>query len=206
MSAQIEIKDNTYTQVQECSLSAEQIYSKAKKWASRAFVDLSNVLKIDDAEHHEFVIKAIISQPVHKEYNGLRVVKNKVYSTLTVTCKDNKYRVKFEDLYVKIHQDNSKVPANADKHFEMTFTEFEKMANDLSNKYKTINAKYKSLNAKQEEGKLTKEEKSELKQLHKELVPLSWTTSYKDDVQRVKNDIERMIKGLHNEVVKDDDF
>lgn len=79
----------------ENKLSANDIYSRTREWISKTFKTYKATVQLEDNENHKIVLKG------RSEMNGIDLNKNikpcfHTY-TITVECKDNKYRLKIED-------------------------------------------------------------------------------------------------------------
>lgn len=97
---------NSYSKVFNASSSAKSKHLNAKEWVAKTFGDYKSVLQFEDDENYKLIIKGF-SNLITKnssEANGLVniTVIPKMSYTLTIDCKDDKYRIKIEDINFKI--------------------------------------------------------------------------------------------------------
>lgn len=93
----------SYTKVYYDSIvPALQKFNNAKEWVATSFGDYQNVLQYEDRESFKIIIKA--SAPIEKVFDtaNVRISYEPILNfTLTIDCRDDKFRMKFEnmDLY-----------------------------------------------------------------------------------------------------------
>lgn len=101
--------DNSLIRVYETSSNnAEKKHLLAKEWAAKKFGDYKSVLQFEDDQTHKIIIKG------HSD-----VYKGNLSYTITIDSKDDKYRVKIEDLIVKDYAELSD-----DKKGDISFHEY----------------------------------------------------------------------------------
>ena len=101
--------DNSLTRVYETSSNnAEKKHLLAKEWAAKKFGDYKSALQFEDDQTHKIIIKG------YSNVNG-----GILSYTITVDSKDDKYRVKIEDLIVKDYAESPD-----DKKRDISFREY----------------------------------------------------------------------------------
>ena len=90
----------SYTKVYYDSIvPALQKFNNAKEWVATSFGDYQSVLQYEDRETYKIIIKA--RQPIEKVFD---MANNHIYYepilnfTLTIDCRDDKFRMKFENM------------------------------------------------------------------------------------------------------------
>lgn len=88
------IKDGKvyYSDVIQSNGTADQLYTSARSWTAKNFVNAQNVIQMDDPTSHKMIIKA--SCPVSKDGQFF-------YYTLTIQTKDGRYRYELSDFLMQ---------------------------------------------------------------------------------------------------------
>lgn len=84
--------------VYESNVPVEQKMLNAKTWIAKNFGDYKSVLQYEDSENHRIIIKghATVSTEVHGDALG----KHTAYFTSTYDFKEDRYRIKYEDIRI----------------------------------------------------------------------------------------------------------
>ena len=119
-------EDNSYTKVfNDSNISKKEMYQNVKRWVSKSFGSYKAVIQYEDAENTSLTLKGII--PI--EITDVDAANYTVYNvgldfTLSIDCRDNKYRLKFENLSVKGTRSVSLGLAKSIKHIDLPLSEF----------------------------------------------------------------------------------
>ncbi len=76
------------------SLPKEKIYNTCKAWVARSFNSANDVIQYDNKEEGKMIVKGFFKM---SEAILWETQTTDVYFTLTITCKDNKYRIQVFD-------------------------------------------------------------------------------------------------------------
>ncbi|KAA5261851.1 DUF4468 domain-containing protein [Bacteroides faecis] len=93
---------SSYSKVFDYSSSAKLKHLNAKEWIAKTFGDYKSVLQFEDEDNYKLIIKGF-SNLMTENSNGAGglvtiVEKPKMNFVLTIDCKDDRYRVKIEDI------------------------------------------------------------------------------------------------------------
>lgn len=99
----IDILKNDIFVINETSCNKNTEYANAKEWIAKTFGDYNSVVKLDDNENKKIILKG--RTEFLKSTNDLDIfatttIKHLLF-TMTIECKDLKYRVGFSDLSVE---------------------------------------------------------------------------------------------------------
>ncbi|MBQ6771325.1 MAG: DUF4468 domain-containing protein [Bacteroidales bacterium] len=90
----------SYTKVYYDSIvPALQKFNNAKEWVATSFGDYQSVLQYEDRETFKIIIKA--RKPIEKVYDTANIrisYEPNLNFTLTIDCRDDKFRMKFENM------------------------------------------------------------------------------------------------------------
>ncbi|NDV84892.1 DUF4468 domain-containing protein [Bacteroides sp. 51] len=101
--------NSSYTLINENAIPKNVKFSNVKQWVAKTFGDYKSVLQYEDPENCKIIIKGIVGMEKYTYYvNEKRVVgKPDLSFTLTIDCKDDKYRLKFENMTVDLVEDRT---------------------------------------------------------------------------------------------------
>lgn len=85
------------SEVVEISMNKNKLYSNAQEWITRTFGDYKSVIQFEDPQKGRLIIKGL-SRINYVEQNQLGIIKEKMNYTITIDCKDNKYRYIISDI------------------------------------------------------------------------------------------------------------
>lgn len=94
-----------FTEIVETALSSKELYVNAQEWIAKTFGDYKRVIQFEDSENGKLVLKGIspidfTSATVKVEgFTGMST-KERINYTLTIECKDGKYRYRINDVFV----------------------------------------------------------------------------------------------------------
>ena len=94
-------KDFKESDVIEVKLNKKQIHSNAKDWIVKTFGDYKSVLQFEDDD--KIIIKGysdLDAKIRDISVSDLHTIDTKVYYTLTIESKENKFRYKLDDIYI----------------------------------------------------------------------------------------------------------
>lgn len=99
-------EDQSYSKTFDDSIPALTKYDNAKVWIAKTFGDYSKVVQYEDSEKCRLILKA--SAPIENVYT--RDATNQytttwfstLHFTLTIDCKNEKFRLKFEDMKCEV--------------------------------------------------------------------------------------------------------
>lgn len=85
-----------FTEVVETELKKKQLFANAKEWVATTFGDYKSVLQFEDNENCKLIIKgsSAVDFYISKIVPGksMTVTKEKINYTVTIECKNNRYR------------------------------------------------------------------------------------------------------------------
>jgi hypothetical protein len=128
-----------FLEVLEVNLPKEKLYANAKEWVAKTFGNYKSAIQLEDDPNYRLIIKGV--SPI--DYISSTVVavvttSEKVSYTISIDCKDNKYRYIFNDILVHRSYDvlGSPVdlaPFNPDKNLDDIQSRIKEI-NELENK------------------------------------------------------------------------
>lgn len=130
-----------FTEVVNTSLTKDKLYYNAQDWIAKTFGDYKKVIQFEDKENGKLIMKGI-SNVDYIARNDVSVFKESMDYTITIECKDNKFRYKIEDIIVnqnyKIGDYSGTIQMNPHKHLEIIDREKKEYENlkELSNQKK----------------------------------------------------------------------
>ena len=210
---------NSYTKILKASSPAKSKHLNAKEWVAKTFGDYKSVLHFEDDENYKLIIKGFsnLAAENSSDADGLirTVEKPKMSYTLTIDCKDDKYRIRFEDISFEIDRTFSVLGSS--NHSTTSCDYFKFIENDsleYANKIMDISRnieKLKSIDTSLMKKKELKRHNEELKS-QQELL-LSKINAQKEHIIRaegrdilVRTTICNLVNSLSNSMEKDDDF
>lgn len=119
--------DCSYSKIYNDSTPKSIKFSNTKEWIAKTFGDYKSVLQYEDAENCKIIIKGISALRDIISYDGkTRIIeKPDLLFTLIVECKDDKYRLKFENMTVNdIKQKEVSLLAKSETKLTYTIDEF----------------------------------------------------------------------------------
>lgn len=116
----------SYTKVYYDSIiPALQKFNNAKEWVATSFGDYQSVLQYEDRESFKIIIKA--SAPIEKVFDtaNVRISYEPILNfTLTIDCRDDKFRMKFENMNLDTKRTLIGPLGNIQSDVSFTITEF----------------------------------------------------------------------------------
>ncbi len=106
------------SEIVEISMTKNKLYSNAQEWITRTFGDYKSVIQFEDPQNGRLIIKGL-SRINYVEQNQLGIIKEKMNYTITIDCKDHKYRYIISDINIISsfivfgHENNSKITHNS---------------------------------------------------------------------------------------------
>lgn len=94
-----------FSETVETNLSSKELFANAQEWIARIFGDYKSVIQFEDSENGKLVLKG--STPIDFTSATVKVdgvtgmsTKERINYTLTIECKDGKYRYRLNDVFV----------------------------------------------------------------------------------------------------------
>lgn len=92
-----------FTEIVETPLKKDVLYANAKEWVAKTFGDYKSVLQFEDNDNCKLIIKGISETEYYiafKQKNTMQetATMEKVKYTITIECKDGRYRYKIGDI------------------------------------------------------------------------------------------------------------
>lgn len=84
----------------ENNLSKDKMFSNAKEWIAKNFVDYKKVIQFEDKEEGKIIIKGV-SNVSYIHESDIHNTSESIKYTITIECKDHKYRYKIEDIIIE---------------------------------------------------------------------------------------------------------
>lgn len=119
--------DCSYSKIYNDSIPKSIKFSNTKEWIAKTFGDYKSVLQYEDAENYKIIIKGISALKDIISYEGnIRIIeKPDLLFTLIIECKDDKYRLKFENMTVNdIKQKEISLLTKSETKLTYTIDEF----------------------------------------------------------------------------------
>lgn len=210
---------SSYSKVFNYSSSAKSKHLNAKEWIAKTFGDYKSVLQFEDEDNYKLIIKGfsnLMTENSHEAGGLVSIIeKPRMNYVLTIDCKEEKYRVKIEDISFDVDKKFTVLGNTSNSSTKYDYYGFTK--NDsltYAIKIAEINKKIKEL----ESVDLSSLKKKELKKHNEELTSqkellLSETEAQKKQTVKakgrvilVRSAICDLINSLCKEVEKKDDF
>ena len=223
LHAQISISDividdsQSFSKVYNNNNEVSKKFSNTKEWIAKTYGNYQSVLQFEDDKNYKIIIKGV--QPFEEEKAETGHSSGRVYIftnavlcyTLTIDCKNDKYRIKMENVSIKEHVKTNIVMLSKLKNEEFTKTVDEFI--DPSPFIKTLETDENSLSKLllMDTSKMKKRDKTE----HDRIISLfKLTVNYdKQQIENMevrKNRIYDFIADLYNSLSKaieyNDDF
>ena len=137
----------SFSHVFNSTLDINKRFVNAKSWIATSFGDYKSVLQYEDAENYRIIIKGKTPVFIDTVDDEIRLNRAVQYSfTMTFDFKDDRYRIKFEDIAVKTGisvGDRECVPdidTNWDQHFTLNTSSTEREIVELKSKKADLEA------------------------------------------------------------------
>lgn len=88
-----------FSEIINSSLNKQNLYANAKEWTAKTFGDYKKVIQFEDESNGKLIIKGLSDVPYKASEPFL--TSETISYTITIECKDNKYRYKINDLKVE---------------------------------------------------------------------------------------------------------
>lgn len=141
-------ENNSYIQiVQDSIVSKAQKLSNFKEWVSKTFGDYKAVLQYEDTDNCKLIIKGKLPLSEVIEFNsGYRTFYNPTLSfILSFDGKDNKYRLKFENMSCGIVKTKETPLSNKVEKLQMPITDYIQLKNEANSFRTGLSASLSSL-------------------------------------------------------------
>ena len=194
------ITDASYSKIVESDVPLKTKFLNAKQWIAKTYGDYKAVLQFEDEQSGKITIKGIstLEKATHAYSN--------MHYTLTIDCRNDKFRVKFENISIRTTLELSTGLEHRDKSYD----EYVDNVSTMNQAIETAQAKINAIQA--DPSNLKKKEAT--KEIAKQLNIIA---IYKADLQKVaegdikrkmfiSNCISRIIKSLTESITVVDDF
>jgi len=113
-------EDSSFSMTYENSTPKNIKFSNAKMWIAKTFGDYKSVLQYEDPENNKIIIKGSSKMEDVTNVIDRVVVKEKpnLLFLLTIDCRDDKYRLKFENMEVDIEAEVGNISASKTIHYK----------------------------------------------------------------------------------------
>jgi len=141
-------ENNSYTHiVQDSTVSKAQKLSNFKEWATKTFGDYKAVLQYEDADNCKLIIKGKLPLDEVIEFAGrYRIFYNSVLSfTLSFDGKDNKYRLKFENMDCEVVKTEETPLGNEEEKLQMPIIDYIQLESEANSFRTGLSASLSSL-------------------------------------------------------------
>lgn len=105
---EINIEMDSFSKIFSNTNPAETKLSNAKEWVAKTYGDYKAVLQLEDEANCKLIIKGINKLPSEQSIEAkgaIEIIRHpQLRYTLTIDCKDDKYRIKLENIRVEIKQ------------------------------------------------------------------------------------------------------
>lgn len=107
-----DFSDNSYTYIGYSDNTPSEKFSNAKSWIAKSFGDYKRVVQFEDVQKCKIVLKGKL--PPRHDMDTKRTIPEKLIIyylntqmefTLSIESKDNKYRLKFEDIMISCQEE-----------------------------------------------------------------------------------------------------
>lgn len=88
-----------FSEVVNINLQKENLYKNAQDWIAKTFGDYKSVIQFEDKENGKLILKGKSDMKYIARYS-ISEYKEQLNYTITIECKDNKYRYKIQDLII----------------------------------------------------------------------------------------------------------
>lgn len=194
------ITDASYSKIVESDVPLNTKFVNAKQWIAKTYGDYKAVLQFEDEQSGKIIIKGI--SPMEKVTNAY----SNMHYTLTIDCRNDKFRVKFENLRTRITMNLSRGTEYIDKSYD----EYVDQVSEMNQAIEAAQAKIDAIQADPSNLKkkaATKEIANQLKiiAIYKEGIPDAAKNDIKHKKQ-IRDIISRIIKSLTESITVVDDF
>lgn len=94
------------SEVVSSELKQKQLFANAQEWIAKTFGDYKRVLQFEDENNGKIVIKGLspVEYSISSEILGIKITNSEnVRFTLTIECKDNKYRYTIDNVSIMLN-------------------------------------------------------------------------------------------------------
>ena len=100
-----------YQEVVNCNISKNKLYANAQEWIAKTFGDYKKVIQFEDEANGKLILKGTsdVKHFIESHFAGMEIInKEKIRFTLTIECRENKYRYTMDNIsviFITSHQD-----------------------------------------------------------------------------------------------------
>ena len=124
------ITNASYSKIVESDVPIKTKFLNAKQWIAKTYGDYKAVLQLEDDENGKIIIKGI--SPLEKETDYNQLIKSsyirypKIRYTLTIDCRDDKFRAKFESISIQLTVTSSMDGITRTSEYDLSYEEYTK--------------------------------------------------------------------------------
>lgn len=125
----------------DSAITQKQKFDNARIWIAKTFGDYKSVLQLEDADMGKIIIKGNSDLENIVEFDKSQ---NKteyspiLYFTLTIDCRNDKFRLKFENMSLNVRKKISVAFLEKKSSFDISASEFIKMGDDFKRKLSVV--------------------------------------------------------------------
>ncbi|RZT93419.1 uncharacterized protein with TBP-like fold DUF4468 [Ancylomarina subtilis] len=97
-----------FKEVINSNLSKSKLYSNAQEWIAKTFGDYKKVIQFEDEVNGKLILKGVnnVKHFVEVHIAGIHIINRETIKfTLTIECKENRYRYIMDNIVVSLHND-----------------------------------------------------------------------------------------------------
>jgi len=196
-------KEYEFSEVVELGLSKETLYANALSWAMGLYEDYKSVVQIESEIDGRLVLKDY-NWVIYKMKSSPKMIEERVCYTLTVDCKDNKYRYVLSDIKIEDYTPNQyNNVLGADIHWEVKHEQHLELINKLGVERNDVEKQMENANATLKGGKL----KRTTKKLQEQLDDINDKLEIEEFLYNEEYAVfDRLITSLKNKMSVNSDF
>lgn len=194
-----------YREIINSNISKNALYSNAQEWIAKTFGDYKKVIQFEDETNGKLILKGTndVKHFVEAHIAGMHIInRESIQFTLTIECKENKYRYTMDNIVVILKNDGQNFESSIFKrinNLKSLRNKNESLSHELVNLKKLDTSSLKRKQLKEHQNNITK-----LEQRIKSM--LSGINSNTDFINSELEAINSIIPSLKNAMSKIDNF
>ncbi len=93
--------NTVFKEIVESKLKQKILFSNAKIWISKTFGNYNDVVQFEDDKDYKIILKGRSDIPISNIINFALIEKDYLTYTITIECKENKYRYIIDDIFIQ---------------------------------------------------------------------------------------------------------
>nr|WP_320118929.1 DUF4468 domain-containing protein [uncultured Marinifilum sp.] len=194
-----------FREVVNCNISKNTLYPNAQEWIAKTFGDYKKVIQFEDEANGKLILKGTcdVKHFVEAHIAGMHIInRESIQFTLTIECKENKYRYTMDNIVVILKNDGQNFESSIFKRInnvKSSQDRIESLSQELVNFKKLDTSSLKRKQLKEHQNNITK-----IEQRIKSM--LSGINSNTDFINSELEAINSIIPSLKNAMSKIDNF